>query len=85
VQRLTPGLVQLLGLGSYLAVCIVGGTLGGYLLDKALDTGRILTLVGLLLGLALGIYGAYRTISQAFAAPERPATPDNPATPDKKQ
>ena len=31
-MRLTPA-VQLLGLGSYVAVCIAGGTIGGYFLD----------------------------------------------------
>jgi F0F1-type ATP synthase assembly protein I len=68
MQRLTPALAQLLGLGSYIAVCIVGGTVGGYFLDKVLDTGKILTLSGLLLGLVLAFYGGYRTISDAFSA-----------------
>jgi len=61
VQRLTPA-IQLLGLGSYVAVCIAGGTIGGYYLDKALDTGKILTLAGLALGLVAAFYGGYRML-----------------------
>jgi len=61
VQRLTPA-VQLLGLGSYVAVCIAGGTVGGYFLDGALGTGRGLTLGGLGLGLVAAFYGGYRML-----------------------
>jgi hypothetical protein len=66
VQRLTPA-VQLLGLGSYLAVCIAGGTVGGFYLDKALDTGKILTLAGLALGLVMAGYGGYRMLMDTIA------------------
>jgi hypothetical protein len=61
VQRLSPA-VQLLGLGSYVAVCIAGMTIGGFFLDKALDTGRIFTLAGLALGLVMAFYGGYRML-----------------------
>jgi hypothetical protein len=66
VQRLTPA-IQLLGLGSYVATCIAGGTVGGYFLDEALDTGRILTLTGLALGLAVAFYGGYRMLMDTIA------------------
>jgi F0F1-type ATP synthase assembly protein I len=70
VQRLTPA-VQLLGLGSYVAVCIAGGTIGGFFLDKALDTGRLFTLAGLALGLLAAFYGGYRMLMDTIADIER--------------
>jgi hypothetical protein len=39
-----------LGIGTYVAVCIVLGTLGGRWLDGQFDTGNLLTVVGLFLG-----------------------------------
>ena len=65
-MRLTPA-VQLLGLGSYIAVCIAGGTIGGYFLDGALGTGKILTLGGLGLGLITAFYGGYRMLTDTIA------------------
>ncbi|HYM15714.1 MAG TPA: AtpZ/AtpI family protein [Dehalococcoidia bacterium] len=66
MQRLTPA-VQLLGLGSYIAVCIAGGTIGGYFLDGALGTGKVLTLAGLALGLVAAFYGGYRMLTETIA------------------
>lgn len=66
MQRLTPA-VQLLGLGTYVAFCIAGGTVGGYFLDEALGTGRILTLGGLALGLGAALYGGYRMLMDTIA------------------
>jgi len=66
VQRLTPA-VQLLGLGSYVATCIAGGTVGGFFLDKALDTGKLLTVAGLALGLIAALYGGYRMLMDTIA------------------
>ena len=66
MQRLTPA-IQLLGLGSYVAVCIAGGTVGGYFLDEAFGTGRILTLAGLALGLVAALYGGYRMLMDTIA------------------
>ena len=65
MQRLTPA-IRLLGLGSYVALCIVGGTVGGYFLDGALDTGRILPLGGLALGLVAAFYGGYRMLVETL-------------------
>lgn len=49
----------LVGIGSYLAVSIVLPTLLGRFLDARYETDPALTLLGLLLGLAAGLYGAY--------------------------
>ena len=66
MQRLSPA-IQLLGLGSYVASCIAGGTIGGFFLDEALDTGRIFTLSGLALGLVAAFYGGYRMLMDTIA------------------
>lgn len=66
MQRLTPA-IQLLGMGSYVAVCIAGGTVAGYFLDKAFDTGKVLTLTGLALGLVTAFYGGYRMLMDVIA------------------
>lgn len=65
MERLGPA-VQLLGLGSYLATCIAGGPIAGYYIDRWLGTGRAFTIAGLLLGLVVGFYGAYRMITQTL-------------------
>lgn len=70
MQRLSPA-IQLLGLGSYVATCIAGATIGGYFLDRALDTGRILTLAGLGLGLVAAFWGGYRMLTDTIADIER--------------
>ena len=53
-----PPTVRLTGLGFYLALCIVGGVLGGVQLDGWLDTGRLFAVLGLFAGLALGLGGS---------------------------
>ncbi len=51
--------IGLVSIGSYLATSIVGLTLVGRWLDGRFDTEPVLTLVFLMLGLAMGFYGAY--------------------------
>ncbi|MBI2724112.1 MAG: AtpZ/AtpI family protein [Chloroflexi bacterium] len=70
MQRLTPA-VQLLGLGSYVAVCIAGGTIAGFYLDGVFGTGRALTLSGLAIGLVAAFYGGYRMLKDALADIQR--------------
>ena len=57
---------QLLGIGTYVALCIVLGTLGGRWLDGQFDTEPLLTVVGLFLGLALAIYGALQQLFEVL-------------------
>ena len=52
--------VQFLGLGWYIAISIVAGTLGGLWLDQRAGTTPIFLLIGLLLGVVLAFYGTYR-------------------------
>ena len=63
-NKKTPVLLaEVVGLGWYVALCIVGGTLGGLWLDGRLGTTPLLTVIGLLLGVALGFYGLYRMVA----------------------
>lgn len=52
----------MLGIGWYIALCLVVGVGLGLWLDRRWDTGIVLTLIGLLLGLLLAIYGAYEML-----------------------
>ena len=72
MDRLGP-VTQLLGLGSYLAVCIAGGPILGYYLDRWLGTQPVFTLVGLGLGLVIGFFGSYRMVTQTLRDMEREA------------
>ena len=57
-----PPSARLVGIGFYVALCIALGAVGGRELDKALDTGKLLTLVGLGLGLVLALWGGIRQL-----------------------
>lgn len=54
-----PPSVRLIGIGWYVAFTIVLGVVGGLLLDGAVDTKPIFTLIGLALGLVLALWGGY--------------------------
>lgn len=54
---------RLLGVGWYVGLCVAGGILGGIWLDNKLGTHVIFTLVGLVFGLVLAVYGTYRMVS----------------------
>jgi ATP synthase protein I len=60
--------LQFAGIGWYIAVSIVGGTLGGVWLDGRLGTSPLFLLLGLLLGLIVAFYGAYRMTVEFLAA-----------------
>lgn len=61
MNRLAAAL-RLLGVGWYIGVCIVLGVWGGLWLDDRLNTSPIFVIVGLILGVALAIYGVYRML-----------------------
>ena len=52
----------LVGVGFSLGVWIVGGAYLGHWLDGKFGTAPVLTLILLLLGLAIGLYDAYRRL-----------------------
>ncbi len=59
------GAIRLIGIGWYIAACILLGALGGRWIGQKLD-GRssetILTIVGLFLGLIVAFLGVYRMV-----------------------
>ncbi len=54
---------RLMGIGWYIGLCVAGGILGGIWVDNKLGTSILFTLVGIVLGLAVALYGTYRMIS----------------------
>ena len=59
--------MSLIGIGWYFAICIVGGIVGGWLLDGWLDTEPLFTLIGLVLGLAVAFYGGLKALMRVMA------------------
>jgi hypothetical protein len=59
---------RLLGIGWFVAICIVGGVWGGAWLDGKLGSSPLLLLIGLLLGLAIAGIGMYRLLMAVFIA-----------------
>ncbi len=53
---------QLLGVGWYVAMCIGGGTVGGFLLDRQFGLSPALTLLGLFVGIGVAVIGMYRML-----------------------
>ncbi|MBM4445262.1 MAG: AtpZ/AtpI family protein [Chloroflexi bacterium] len=54
---------RLMGIGWYIGLCVAGGILGGIWVDNKLGTSIVFTLVGIVLGTAVALYGTYRMIS----------------------
>ena len=54
--------LRLTGLGWYIALCIVGGVLGGLGLDKLVGTLPLFTLVGTVLGSVVAFWGVYKMV-----------------------
>lgn len=55
--------LRLLGVGWYIALCIVLGVGGGLWLDRRLNVLPLFTLVGAVLGSALAFYGVYKMVA----------------------
>ena len=54
--------LRLTGLGWYIALCIVGGVLGGLGLDKLAGTLPLFTLLGTVLGSVVAFWGVYKMV-----------------------
>ena len=54
--------LRYLGIGWYVALCIVIGVLGGRWIDGQAGTGPIFTLVGIVLGTIAAFYGIYKMV-----------------------
>ena len=62
---MNPRVWQLLGMGWYIALCLVLGILGGVWLDEQIGTAPLFLLAGLALGLIAAFYGMMRMLKQA--------------------
>jgi hypothetical protein len=65
MQRV-PRAMQIVGIGWYFVLVIVGGTIGGVLLDGWLGSKPAFTLIGLFVGLALAFWGGYLMLLEAI-------------------
>ena len=60
--------LRLLGIGWYVALCIVGGGLGGVWLDGRLGFDQpVCSAIGLLAGVGLAVFGMYRMLMALLA------------------
>ena len=60
---------DLIGLGGMLAGAVIACTALGYLLDQALDTTPVFTLVGIALGMVAGSVGFWARVRSALRDP----------------
>ena len=54
--------LQLVGVGWYIAICIVGGLLVGLWIDGKLGALPIFSLTGIILGTVIAFYGMYKMV-----------------------
>jgi F0F1-type ATP synthase assembly protein I len=73
--------LRFIGLGWYVAFCIVIGIMGGFWLDHVAGTLPLFVILGTLLGVAAAFYGIYKLVQPLLkeAEPKREDnnTPDN--------
>jgi len=58
--------LRLMGLGWYVAACIILGVLGGLGLDNLVGTTPLFILLGTLLGTVLAFWGLYKMVQPAL-------------------
>ena len=62
--------IRFLGMGWYVAFCVVIGILGGLKLDDVVGTRPLFTLLGVLLGTAAAFYGIYKMAQPLLKEPD---------------
>ncbi|MBI2171586.1 MAG: AtpZ/AtpI family protein [Chloroflexi bacterium] len=67
--------MRLVGLGWYIALCIILGVGGGIWLDRRLNTSPLFILVGVLLGSVLAFYGVYKMVVPLLAGDDNNGRP----------
>ena len=60
--------LRLLGLGWYVALCIVAGAAGGIWLDRLSGLTPLFTLLGVLFGTVAAFYGLYKMVIPLFSS-----------------
>ena len=63
--------LRLMGLGWYVAACIVLGVLGGLGLDKLVGTLPVFTLLGTVLGAVMAFWGLYKLVQPVLYGGKR--------------
>lgn len=53
---------RLVGIGWFVGILIAGGAFGGYFLDRAVGSSPGFTIAGVLVGLAISVWGMYRML-----------------------
>ena len=69
--------MRLIGIGWFIAICIVLGVVGGIQLDKLFDTDRLFTVIGIFVGLFFGLWGGWLQLREVLAAINRRRTGGN--------
>lgn len=73
--------LRLLGLGWYVAACVVVGVAAGVFLDSRFETKPIFTLLGVLLGALSAFYGLYKMVSPLLNPGSTPRKAPHPSPP----
>jgi hypothetical protein len=59
--------LRLVGVGWYVAICLLGGSLGGVWLDNRAGSSPLFILLGLGAGLAVAAFGTYRMLAAVLS------------------
>ena len=70
-MRGTAIALRLLGIGWFVALCISGGGIGGFWLDRWLGLSPLFTLLGLVAGVVLAVTGMYRMLMAVLSESQR--------------